>query len=229
MSSFSPPQRGRRRSRSRSGRMEFSQDNGALSRGFKRERSGSRSKSRIHSGGARHVSHASRRSNGKRTVRPLSISRSRSRSSGRMDTSDDRHSPRNSGARAGHSPRRRSPPARHTSTSRSRSRSAKGVRRGRVPRSRSPVNAPRSPSPFSRRLPPRSPSPLKSQNEGRGQGAQHRGGDRGGYQRGGAPRFEGERFERNTKNGPPPSASAQRERSLSPYSKRVALTRQMQG
>jgi hypothetical protein len=215
MSSFSPPQRGRRRSRSRSGRMEFSQDDGALSRGFRRELSGSRSRSRSHSGGARQMSHRSRDMNGKRPIRLLSISRSRSRSSGRMDISDDRHNPSNGDARAGRSPRRRSPHTRHISTSRSRSRSPRGARRSRVPRSRSPVGAARSPSPFSRRAPPRSPGSFRSQN-----------GSRGGRGR----QFDAGRTGPNPRNRPPPPGPApQRERSLSPYSKRVALTRQIQG
>lgn len=41
-------------------------------------------------------------------------------------------------------------------------------------------------------------------------------------------RFGDRRPERTARNGPPPQPPLQRERSLSPYSKRVAMTRAMQ-
>jgi hypothetical protein len=171
MSSFSPGERGRRRTRSRSvsQRMEVSHES-------PRHKEDTHSRSR------------SRQRHGKRAVRRPSPSRSRSRSLDHMDTSDDRQ-PRN-GATKG----RRSPSP---------------YRPGRV----------RSPSPHAMRgAPQRSHSPYAG---------------RSGHQ----DRREAREPPRNRfDNGParhaapaaPPPAPVQRERSLSPFSKRVALTKAMQ-
>jgi hypothetical protein len=179
MSSFSPGERGRRRTRSRSvsQRMELSHEDARPKEPHHRHhRRPSRSRSR------------SRQRHGKRPVRRPSPSRSRSRSLDRMDTSDDRN-----GAAKG-----------------KRGRSPSPYRPGRV----------RSPSP-QRRGPQRSPSPRGERNGYHGREEAH-----------GPPR---NRFDRApVRDGPvaaappPPAPPAQRERSLSPFSKRVALTRAMQ-
>ena len=207
MSSFSPVRRGRRRSRSRPGRRDILPENNSRAM---LELSGNRSRSR---GRGTHAE----------PLRKQPLRRSRSHSSGRMDISDERNPSKNDDARAGRPLHRRS-----MSASRSRSRSTRGSKRGRALRSRSPFYADRSPSPFSRRAlmqspssfsrgaARRSPSPYRVQN-GRGRGGNHSGDSR---------RFNNENPEPHSRNGAPFPAP-QKERSLSPYSKRVALTRKI--
>lgn len=183
MSSFSPGERGRRmtRSRSASQRMECMEISHEQPR---------------HSGPPRRVSQSRSRSrprHGKRPVR-RSRSRSRSRSVDRMDISNDR-APRN-GALHGR-PQAKSAP----------SRSPSPYRPGRD----------RSPSPhIKRRAGRRSPSPYNGGRNGRGEAN-------------GPPR---NRFDNGPVRAAPPVAQppppVQRERSLSPFSKRVALTKAMQ-
>lgn len=180
MSSFSPPQRGRR-ARSRSSRMDISRDRDSKREDDRWHRSHSKSSAR-----GRRARRRSRSRNGhdKRPTRSP-MYRSRSRSSTRMDTTDD------------HKPPRKQP--RYPPDSRSPSRIG---RRAFGPLSRNE----RSPVPYSReQLPRRSPSPFRARHENGNQ--QH---------------------DQGTKSGPavPPP---QRERSLSPYSKRLALTQSMQG
>ncbi|KAH3917380.1 hypothetical protein HBI56_118540 [Parastagonospora nodorum] len=181
MSSFSPGERGRRRTRSRSvsQRMEMSHEDARP-----KHRRTSRSRSR----------------HGKRPVRRISPSRSRSRSHSLdpMDTSDDRNGAAK--GRWGASPPAQKAPARSPSP----------YRPGRV----------RSPSPHARRRVQRSPSP-------RGRGG--RNGHRDERRFDGPPR---NRFDNGPVRQAPPVAApppVQRERSLSPFSKRVALTKAMQG
>lgn len=128
---------------------------------------------------------------------------------------------------------------RRISTSRSRSRSADRMdigdnrRRRAVSRSRSrsmrPQRSDRSLSPYSRRsVARRSPSPQRERGEGTGTVDHAREEPRAG----GRSRFDDGPVERYAGNSPsPPVASrpppVQRERSLSPFSKRVALTRAM--
>lgn len=174
MSSFSPGERGRRRTRSRSAsqRMEVSHEDTHLAEPPRRHhRRTPRSRSRNH--------------HDRRPVRRPSPSRSRSRSQDRMDTSDDRN-----GAVKGKGAGSRSPSP---------------YRPGHV----------RSPSPRQRRR--RSPSPRQGGN---------------GWH---APRDQGRnRFDSApVRDAPAPVAAApppaiKRERSLSPFSKRVALTKAMQ-
>ncbi|KAH7389396.1 zinc knuckle-domain-containing protein [Phaeosphaeria sp. MPI-PUGE-AT-0046c] len=177
MSSFSPGERGRRRTRSRSTsqRMDIShEDARASDPPGRHHRRTPRSRSR------------SRHRHGKRPVRRLSPSPSRSRSQDRMDTSDDRN-----GAVKAKQARQRSPSP---------------YRPGRV----------RSPSPRQRRR--RSPSPRQGGN---------------GWHE---PRETGRnRFDSApVREAPAPVVAAvplpaiKRERSLSPFSKRVALTKAMQ-
>lgn len=94
-------------------------------------------------------------------------------------------------------------------------------------RSRSPVQQSRnrSPSPFSkRRAANRAPSPPRERKDGRAEEPR---------QDGGRNRFDDTPTDRTGRDGPPPPAARQppppapRERSLSPFSKRVALTRAM--
>ncbi|KAF2635094.1 hypothetical protein P280DRAFT_474010 [Massarina eburnea CBS 473.64] len=182
--------------------------------------------------GRRSVSSESDRSMGRaerRTRRRLSSfspeqrGRRRSRSqSSRMDTSHD------GGSRRPHKHRSRSRNMRKRGGRRSRSRSEEShgkrpVRNFSV--SRSPSRSPNrmdisedhpvsrngaSPSPFRRSRPTRSPSPYRNPKNG----TRHQ--------------FD-DRQPPPTRNQPPPSKPvAPRERSLSPYSKRVALTKQMQ-
>lgn len=177
MSSFSPGERGRRRTRSRSvsQRMEMSHEGPRHKEVHGRHRRLTQSRSR------------SRKRHGKRTARRLSPLGSRSRSADPMDTSDDRE-PRNGARRAP-------------------SRSPSPYRPGRD----------RSPSPYAKRpVPQRSPSPPR-RNGYQGRGEAH-----------GPPR---NRFDSGPVRQAPPPAQAppvQRERSLSPFSKRVALTKAMQ-
>ncbi|KAK7179193.1 hypothetical protein DPSP01_012093 [Paraphaeosphaeria sporulosa] len=194
LSSMSPEQRGRRRSRSRSSPMDISHDEGLRRQAPRTHHSpgGSYTRGR---GGRRS------RSRSKRTpVKPSSrrsLSRSPSRSPNRldrMDTSDDRPHPQNG----------RSPIGRPVRNSRS--------------RSRSPYRR-RSRSPYSKRPMSRSPSPYKSRN----------GGMDGRSARSGRHRFDTEVRHPEPVRAPPPQPAPPRERSLSPYSKRVALTQQMQG
>jgi hypothetical protein len=142
----------------------------------------------------------SRQRHGKQPVRRPSLPRSKSRSLDRMDTSDD-HRPRN-GASKGR--RRASPPARGAT-----SHSLSPYRPGRD----------RSPSPLPKRqAPQRSPSPRGGRNEHQGRAEAH-GSMRNRFDTG------------SVRNGPsaaPPPPPMQRERSLSPFSKRVALTKAMQ-
>ena len=128
-------------------------------------------------------------------------------------------------------PRRMSPsPSRSRSRSQDRMDTAEDRARRAVTRSpsRSPVQrGGRSPSPFSkRRAARRSPSPPRDRLEG------HAGDS---CRDGGRNRFDDRPAERPGRNDPPPPPARQppppvpRERSLSPFSKRVALTRAMNG
>lgn len=190
MSSFSPGERGRRRSRSRSARMRPSIENGP------------RKVSRSRSGSARSLSRGEGR-HGKRQNRRPSHSRSRSRSLDRMDTSED-HKPQNGASRGrwGASPRQntashRSPPPHQG-------------------------HRDRSLSPYSKRMAARrSRSPHKARNGNRGRG-EPRGPGRN--------RLDELPAASESRAPPPPVQAAppvQRERSLSPFSKRVALTKAM--
>lgn len=145
--------------------------------------------------------------------------RSHSRHSDRMDTSDEslREPP---GLRTlEHAPVRRSPRhVHHAADSRSQSPHARGRPKRSSYRSHS-----RSLSPgVKRREFSRSPSPYNSRNGGTGPRAPR-----------GAPESHNGRGSRFDQRPPvqaqPPAPLPPRERSLSPYSKRVALTRQMQG
>jgi hypothetical protein len=183
MSSFSPGERGRRRTRSRSvsQRMDMSHEEPRHKEVHGRRKRDANLRSR------------SRQRLDKRAVRRLSPSRSRSRSLDPMDTSDDRQ-PRNGAAKGRHGPSSRTPSP---------------YRPGRV----------RSPSPRAMRgAPQRSHSPHAGRN-----GHQDRGDAYG------PPR---NRFDhgpaRHVAPSVPPPAPVQRERSLSPFSKRVALTKAMQ-
>ncbi|KAF2872418.1 zinc knuckle-domain-containing protein [Massariosphaeria phaeospora] len=218
MSSFSPPRRGRRRSRSGSSvRMETSHDDTSRHLGQRRH-----SRTRSHSRGRGRPRSRSRSGDvhAKRTMRRASNSLSRSRSSDRMETSDDGHPPQNGVSdvthvrrnRWGASPSRRSP---HASLSPPKS-SSGGWEMKPDPSHRGG----RSPSPYSKRL-GQSPSPYRARSANRGRnpaqgGRAHQSGDRP------PPSY--------ARNGPPPLSqpAPPRERSLSPYSKRVALTRAMQ-
>ncbi|ORY08921.1 zinc knuckle-domain-containing protein [Clohesyomyces aquaticus] len=222
LSSFSPGERGRRRNRSSSSSMDTA-EHGSRRKGDRRLRPRSRSDSRV-------------------PLSRLSISRSLSRSprrgrvarkdrsrDSRMDTSGDHIAPPrvvrrtvSRDNRRGRSPSRRSksrsverewravPPARRRSLSKSRSRSPARFRNGRVSRSRSR-------SPFRR---PGSRSPPRNAYrawEGRGRGGRFDGGRS----------FQDRREEPNITNNALPAPPPQRERSLSPYSKRVAMTQAM--
>ncbi|KAF2690878.1 hypothetical protein K458DRAFT_483032 [Lentithecium fluviatile CBS 122367] len=177
-------------------------------RGRRRTRSRSRSSHMdlSHDGprrkGRRHRSRSrSRDSYGRGAARRFSISRSPSRSPNRMETIED-HVPLNDDRRTSPGlPRRWGPSPGRRRTSRS--------------RSRSPYRR-QSPSPYTRRRAPRSPSPYQNRNGGGS--------------------FAGRRHQFND---PPPQVNArrepapvqpapQRERSLSPFSKRVALTKALQ-
>ncbi|KAF2662334.1 hypothetical protein K491DRAFT_686815 [Lophiostoma macrostomum CBS 122681] len=188
MSSFSPPQRGRR-GRSGSSPMDTSQDHGTAQKNTRRRWSRSMS-SDYHS---------------KPPRRRASPSRSRSRSSDRMDTSQEPTHAEN-----GLSKRNRNGRGGYRSQSRSSSRE-----RGRGRRFRSPLS--RSRSPFQRRA-PRSPSPFRASETS--------------YNRNALPKRDthpdNQPREGDRDRGPPPPPPAARERSLSPYSKRVAMTRQTQ-
>jgi hypothetical protein len=182
MSSFSPGERGRRRTRSRSAsqRMEMSHEDLRQKELHERDRS--------------------RQRHGKRPVRRPSPPRSKSRSPDRMDTSDDRAT-RNGASKARWG--------------------ASAPARGANARSLSPYRPSRDHSPISlstRQTPQRSPSPRGGRSEHQGRGEAH-----------GSMR---NRFDSGpVRNGPsaaPPPPPVQRERSLSPFSKRVALTKAMQ-
>lgn len=147
----------------------------------------------------------SARGHNERPHRRISVSRSRSRSADPMDTSDDRHPPnRTSRGRWGASPPVKREPSRSP------------------PPFRGSRN--RSPSPYLKRKAAarRSPSPYDVKNGGRGYD-----GPRGPTRN----RFE-DRPPVSNGRAPPPAVRAapavQRERSLSPYSKRLALTKAMQ-
>jgi hypothetical protein len=196
MSSFSPGERGRRMTRSRSAsqrmeRMDLSHElprpKGGLN--WSRRVSESRSRSR-----PRHV---------KRQIRRPSISRSRLRSLDRMDTSEDR-APRN------------------------------GAPRGRWVASPPPKAAPsRSPSPY-RPGRDRSPSPHARRRGAQRSPSPYNGGRNSHQVRGGGNGPPRNRFDNGPVRAappvaqPPPPPPVQRERSLSPFSKRVALTKAMQ-
>ncbi|KAL5120133.1 hypothetical protein ACEQ8H_001958 [Pleosporales sp. CAS-2024a] len=172
MSSLSPGERGRRRTRSRSG-IHRSRDDARPDDCHPRNKKLSRSRSR----------------HGTRPVRRLSPLRSRSRSADRMDTSDDRNgAPRDV-------PHKAPLP------------SPSPYRPGRV----------RSPSPNSKgRVAPGSFSPRERGN---------RDGHRDWSMADGPPR---NRFDDGpVRPVPAPPPAVQRERSLSPFSKRVALTKAM--
>lgn len=179
MSSFSPDERGRRRTRSRS--------RSRSSRLHNKARSGSR--------GADGSRSTSRRRHGKR---PARVTRSRSRTPDHMDVSDDRD----------------------------------GVSRGKwgaSPRAnpgQEPPRGGRSPSPYSRR---RGLSPRGGRNGHGGRGGDGKMGDGDGGGFGGRNRFDHGPADGSSRNAPPPAQAppVQRERSLSPFSKRVALTRAM--
>jgi hypothetical protein len=197
MSSFSPGERGRRMTRSRSAsqrmeRMDLSHELPRQKGGLNRSRRVSESRSRSR---PRHV---------KRQAHRPSMSRSRSRSLDRMDTSDDRPIPRN------------------------------GAPRGRRVASPPPKAAPsRSPSPY-RPGRERSPSPFAKRRAARRSPSPYNGGRNGGQARGEANGPPRNRFDSGPVRAappvaqPPPPPPVQRERSLSPFSKRVALTKAMQ-
>ncbi|KAH7345952.1 zinc knuckle-domain-containing protein [Pyrenochaeta sp. MPI-SDFR-AT-0127] len=202
MSSFSPGERGRRRSRSRSrsARMQISHDDASRQKGGREGLSRSRSGSRKRGGRWSRSRSGTRR--GKRPARQTSLSRSRSRSLDRMDTSDDRNPPNGTArGRWGASPAGKAAP----------SQSPPPFRGGRD----------RSQSPYSKRKAARrSPSPQERRNGVRGRGGPPVGRNR----------FDDRPARPNGRPAPPPvqAPSVQRERSLSPYSKRVALTRMAQ-
>lgn len=205
MSSFSPERRGRRRTRSNSSRMDISHDRGSSERDAREQHP--RSKDTRRRKGGRRSRSLDQKRHRKQPARESSISKSPSRSRSRMDTAEDGFGPLDGGGRGSPVTRKKwdtSPKQRRRSLSRSRSRSP--YRRA-------------SPSPYSKRRAARSPSPYKSQN---GHGRE-------------AP-FNGARHRSYNNQSPPPPASQDfsakpsppRERSLSPYSKRLALTQQMQ-
>ncbi|KAH8730258.1 zinc knuckle-domain-containing protein [Phaeosphaeriaceae sp. PMI808] len=183
MSSFSPDERGRRRTRSRStsARMDISYEDPQRKDSHGRYRRGSHSRSR------------SRQRHGKRAARRPSPSRSRSRSLDRMDTSDSREA--------------RNGAARHQSE-------AHVSNRGMPSRSPSPYRPGQVRSP-KRKVRQRSPSPRNGRNGNQGRGQFHSS-PRNRFDNGSA---------RNFLQAAPP---VQRERSLSPFSKRVAMTKAMQ-
>ncbi|KAL6707972.1 hypothetical protein ACN47E_003646 [Coniothyrium glycines] len=189
MSSFSPGERGRRRTRSRSISVRMQVSHADLrGKAFENSDVPRRGKARSRS-----------RDTGKHDRRPNHghpPSRSRSRSADRMDISEERN------------PRRGMSPPHKAALSRSPSPFQTG--RGR------------SPSPYTkRRAPRRSPDPRDSRN-----GFSNRPEPRGP----GRNRFDDGPARSNGRQAPPPAQPppVQRERSLSPFSKRVALTRAMQ-
>ncbi|CAO2658847.1 Nn.00g065700.m01.CDS01 [Neocucurbitaria sp. VM-36] len=208
MSSFSPAgERGRKRTRSRStsARMQTSHEDTRAR--TPRSRSGSHAKRGAVAGRRSRSRSAKRHGNRRPAARRFSVSRSRSRSPDRMDTSDDR----NGAARSG---RWGADPATKTAAA-------------ALPRSPSPYRGrgDRSPSPFSKRKAGRRPSPSSyaARNDDRNRGAP-RGAGRN--------RFDNPPVSEEMPAARPPlpplQQPVQRERSLSPYSKRLALTRQMQ-
>ncbi|KAF2127060.1 hypothetical protein P153DRAFT_398434 [Dothidotthia symphoricarpi CBS 119687] len=153
--------------------------------------------------------------------------RTRSRSRSRSSRVHNKARSASSGADESRSRSRKAPGKRPVRVSTSRSRSPEhmdtsdgrnGAVRGRwgasppPKKSPQPVRGGRSPSPYSRR---RAPSPQR--------------GRMGGDHRGGRNRFDDGPGERVGRNAPPPAQPppVQRERSLSPFSKRVALTKAM--
>ncbi|KAF7678163.1 hypothetical protein GT037_003544 [Alternaria burnsii] len=186
-------------------------------RGRRRTRSKSRSRSarmqtshenargrapRSLSGSIRSRSRSARRDR-RRPVRQYSVSRSRSRSADPMDTSDDNHPPnRLSKGKTGVS---------HSGD-------------GKPSRSLSPYHSgrDRSPSPYSKRKAARrSRSPQEARNGGRLRDSPYRPARN---------RFDNRPPVSNGRDTPPPAQApppVQRERSLSPYSKRLALTKAM--
>ncbi|EDU47032.1 Zinc knuckle [Pyrenophora tritici-repentis] len=200
VSAFSPGERGRRRTRSRS-----------RTRSARTQRSQENVRGRLPrnmSGSLRSRSRSARRHHHERPRRCISVSKSRSRSADPMDISDDRHPPNSTlrGKWGASPPLKREP-----------SRSPPSFRGSRN----------RSPSPYSKRkaaaaaVARRSPSPYDVKAGSRGydeprEPARNRFDDRPPVSNGRAP--------------PPPMHAAppvQRERSLSPYSKRLALTKAM--
>lgn len=205
LSSMSPEERGRRRSRSRSSHMDISHDEGSRSR---RPRYHSRSRSHDRGRPNRRSRSSDRRTLGKRNVKRSSMSRSLSHSPNRMEVADDGKNAQD---------RFDVPPA-GNGHERPVSRGGQGLRASTArSRSRSRINE-RSPSPYSRRRAARSPSPYQSRDDGTNRQTAH-------VSR--RHRFNNQQPEPARQAAPPPGPP--RERSLSPYSKRVALTRQMQG
>ncbi|RMZ66189.1 nucleic acid binding [Pyrenophora seminiperda CCB06] len=204
MSAFSPGERGRRRTRSRSrtrsARTQRSHEN-VRGRGPRGVSSGARSRSRS---AGRH---------NERPHRRLSVVRSRSRSADPMDTSDDRNPPNGTmRGRWGVSPPAKREPSRSPPPFR-------GTRN-------------RSLSPFSkRRAAAAHPSPSSTYDMKSGGGGGGGGGGYDGHRGPARNRFDHSPPVSNGRAPPPPvqaAAPVQRERSLSPYSKRLALTKAMQ-
>jgi len=196
VSAFSPSERGRRRTRSRSSHMDISHDEDSQRRGTRKHRSRSHSFSRAR--GTRRLSSRDRDIYRRQPARRASPSRSPSRSPNYMDTSEDRHGIKSPGLRGKWG----------ASTKVHRSPSPQPR-----PRSR---NHPRGPSPYSRRRISRSPNPYQHQDGSRVRNGAYNGGYHQQFSNG------------NAKPAPTPQAAPLRERSLSPYSKRVAMTRAMQ-
>jgi hypothetical protein len=187
-------------------------------RGRRRTRSKSRSRSarmqtshehgrggvpRSMSGSVRPRSKSARRDR-RRPVRRYSVSRSQSRSADPMDTSDERHPPNEaSRGKVGAS--------------------YSGNREPSRPLSPYHSSRDRSPSPYSKRkVSRRSRSPHEAGNGGRVRDSPHRPTRN---------RFDDRPPVSNGRAAPPPAQApppVQRERSLSPYSKRLALTKAMQ-
>lgn len=194
LSSFSPPERGRSRSFSHEAKERKGRRSRSRSISRRRRRPRSRNRSRAYRGDD--------------AIR--SLSRSRSRSVDRMDTSEETKHWYNDKNADGYGSAQRA----------SLYRSAESPSRSPSPRKRdvrkSPVYGRRSPSPYAGRGPRRSPSVSHWQNNAN---------DRYGYRGGKNTVLEERSSERAVPAAPPP----QRERSLSPYSKRVALTKAMQG
>ncbi|KAF2275153.1 uncharacterized protein EI97DRAFT_502100 [Westerdykella ornata] len=210
LSSFSPPRRGRTLSVG-SNRSSFRREENRSQRTNRRRASRSRSDDRGR--GRRRFRSRSMSRGGKRPGRDLSMSRSPYRSPDRMDFSQDLN-PQNirGGAVDGFSGRG-SRSKHYSSLSRSRSCSRS---RHRKRKATTPSRDSRSPSPYSkRRETGRSPSPFYSKRDG--SSVDNRRGDRVCSTQEGRP----------GRGASPPIPP--RQRSLSPYSKRVAMTRAMQG
>ncbi|KAF2471531.1 uncharacterized protein BDR25DRAFT_20859 [Lindgomyces ingoldianus] len=229
LSAFSPVQRGRRRNRSASSSMDTSEEYDSRWKGGRRPRSPSQSDGRAL--GSR-LSMAESRSRSPRRGRTPLKGRSQD---GCMDIPDERGPRRNCGTkvvrrtlsrenRRGRSPVQRPRsrsidrdrhmirPTGRPAASESRSRSPPRFRNGRESRSRSPFRPARSPTHYSRNT-------YRARNGGDG----NRGGPRGGRGR----QFQDRREDPRAVDNAPPAPPPQKERSLSPYSKRLALTQAM--